>query len=210
MSTPGAAEDGRFLDRLAQLEEPNLEESSERLKQHLAEDARSAGLLDVGYRTVASPIGDLLLAATHRGLVRVAFAREGHDAVLGRLAELISPRILRAPSMVDEVSRQLEEYFAGGRTEFEVDLDLRLAAGFRRSVLTHLPRIAYGNTQSYSTVAAALGSPRAVRAVGSACATNPLPVVVPCHRVVRSDGSLGGYAGGLEAKHSLLDLESRE
>ncbi|MCQ4122224.1 methylated-DNA--[protein]-cysteine S-methyltransferase [Rhodococcus tibetensis] len=179
-----------------------------RLRARLAAAADDAGLLDVAYRTVDSPVGSLLLAATDRGLVRVAFAGEGHDAVLQKLAEQISPRMLRAPARLDAVARELEEYFLGERTSFDVPLDFRLARGFRREVLTHLPEIRYGQTWSYATVAAAAGSPRAVRAVGTACATNPLPVVVPCHRVVRSDGSLGQYVGGAEAKSLLLTLEA--
>ncbi|MEU2002469.1 methylated-DNA--[protein]-cysteine S-methyltransferase [Rhodococcus sp. NPDC019627] len=179
-----------------------------RLRTRLTAAAADAGLLDVAYRTVDSPVGSLLLAATDRGLVRVAFAGEGHDAVLQTLAEHISPRILRAPARLDAVARELEEYFRGERMSFDVPLDFRLAKGFRREVLTHLPEIHYGQTWSYATVAAAAGSPRAVRAVGTACATNPLPVVVPCHRVVRSDGSLGQYVGGAAAKSLLLTLEA--
>ncbi len=149
-----------------------------------------------------------VLATTGQGLVRVAYDNEDHDKVLTKLAGVVSPRVLHAPGQLDEVSRQLEEYFAGRRKVFELPLDFRLSKGFRRNVLAHLSEIAYGHTESYARVAAAAGSPKAVRAVGAACATNPLPVVVPCHRVVRSDGSLGGYVGGLQAKHSLLSLEA--
>jgi methylated-DNA-[protein]-cysteine S-methyltransferase len=179
----------------------------ERLHRRLATAAADAGLLDVAYRTVDSPVGPLLLAATDAGLVRVAYAREDHDRVLADLAARISPRVLRAPDRLDEAARELDDYFAGRRRAFDLPLDLRLARGFRRSVLTHLPEIGYGSTASYAVLAAAAGSPRAVRAVGTACATNPLPVVVPCHRVVRSDGALGQYIGGTEAKHALLVLE---
>ncbi len=128
--------------------------------------------------------------------------------MLCHLAGKISPRILRAPRRLDEAARQLEEYFAGRRTEFDLPLDLRLSAGFRRSVLTYLPAIGYGETASYQSVAAAVHNPKAVRAVGTACATNPLPVVIPCHRVIRSDGQLGAYLGGPEIKHQLLDMEA--
>ncbi|NBH06916.1 methylated-DNA--[protein]-cysteine S-methyltransferase [Amycolatopsis sp. SID8362] len=166
------------------------------------------GLLDVAYRTLDTPVGSLLLAATKQGLVKVAFDRQDHDAVLAELAAIISPRILRAPARLDPVVRQLDEYFTGGRHTFDVPLDLRLARGFRLSVLEHLPEISYGHTESYAQVAAAAGSPKAVRAVGTACALNPLPVVVPCHRVVRSDGSYGQYAGGEEAKRLLLTMEA--
>ena len=178
------------------------------LRARLAAAAATEGLLDVAYRTVDTPVGPLLLAATEQGLVRVAYPSQGHDAVLAQLATLVSPRILRAPGRLDPVALQLEEYFARRRRMFDVPLDLRLARGFRRDVLTHLQQIPYGTTESYAQVAAAAGSPRAVRAVGSACATNPVPIVVPCHRVVRSDGSLGGYAGGSPAKQALLSLEA--
>lgn len=179
-----------------------------RLHERLVEQAQREGILDVAYRTLDTPVGRLLLAATGQGLVRVAYAVQDHDAVLRQLAEHISPRILNAPARLDETSRQIEEYFAGRRTRFDLPLDWRLSKGFRREVLRHLGEIDYGHTESYAQVAAASGSPRAVRAVGTACATNPLPLVVPCHRVVRSDGSVGGYAGGAEAKHTLLTLEA--
>ncbi|QBJ96235.1 methylated-DNA--[protein]-cysteine S-methyltransferase [Rhodococcus sp. ABRD24] len=179
-----------------------------RLHSRLAADADHAGLLDIAYRTVDTPIGPLLLAATNTGLVRVAFVREGRDAVLAQLSEQVSPRILEVPARLDDAARQLDEYFAHRRTHFEVPLDLRLSRGFRREVLTHLPDIGYGRTASYAEVAEAAGSPRAVRAVGTACATNPLPLFVPCHRVVRSDGSTGQYVGGSAAKLTLLTLEA--
>ncbi|MCW2597735.1 MAG: putative methylated-DNA--protein-cysteine methyltransferase [Jatrophihabitans sp.] len=178
------------------------------LHERLAERAATDGILDVAYRTLDTPVGTLLLAATERGLVRVAFDGEGHEAVLAALAARISPRVLEAPKRLDTAAQEIEEYFAGRRHTFDVPLDLSLSSGFRRQVLDHLPDIAYGHTASYATVAALAGSPRAVRAVGTACATNPLPVVVPCHRVVRSDGSFGGYRGGPEAKRTLLELEA--
>lgn len=184
------------------------EETNGRLHQRLAQAADAAGLLDVAYRTLETPVGTLLLAATPKGLVRVAYASEGHALVLARLAQAVSPRILLAPRRLDGAARELEEYFAGRRSTFEVPLDLRLARGFRRTVLARLPRIGYGQTASYAALARASGNPRAVRAVGSACAHNPLPVVVPCHRVVRSDGALGQYVGGTTAKKTLLDLEA--
>ena len=183
------------------------EETRRRLHARLVAAATDEGILDVAYRTIDTPVGPLLLAGTSRGLVRVAFAREDHDAVLARLATAISPRILRAPARLDTVARELDEYFAGRRAAFDVPLDLRLAGGFRREVLARLPRIAYGRTATYAAIAAEAGRPRAVRAVGTACAKNPLPVVVPCHRVVRSDGSIGEYLGGADAKRTLLALE---
>jgi methylated-DNA-[protein]-cysteine S-methyltransferase len=179
-----------------------------RLRDSLVGSAAAAGLLDVAYRTLDTPIGSLLLASTEQGLVRVAFDREDHDRVLVALAEKVSPRIMLSPGRLDSAARQLEEYFAGRRRAFELPLDHRLSKGFRRTVLAHLPDIGYGHTESYAQVAVAAGNPRAVRAVGSACATNPLPVVVPCHRVIRSDGSFGRYAGGDEAKRALLSLEA--
>lgn len=179
-----------------------------RLRARLVAAAQRGGVLDVAYRQVDTPVGPLLLAATERGLVRVAYDREDHDTVLASLAAAVSPRILYAPARLDEVSRQLAEYFAGRRQSFDVPLDFRLSHGFRRSVLAHLSGIGYGRTASYAQVAAAAGSPKAVRAAGTACATNPLPVIVPCHRVIRSDGSLGRYVGGPEAKQSLLHLEA--
>jgi methylated-DNA-[protein]-cysteine S-methyltransferase len=183
-------------------------EAMARLHDQLAVAAEVDRLLDVAYRTVDSPLGTLLLAATDQGLVRVAYDREDHDQVLQALCNQISPRILRAPRRLDQVARQLAEYFAGERRDFVLPLDFRLSHGFRRAVLGHLGLINYGHTETYAEVAAATGRARAVRAVGTACATNPLPVVVPCHRVLRSDGKLGGYIGGLEAKAALLSLET--
>ncbi|WP_430919986.1 methylated-DNA--[protein]-cysteine S-methyltransferase [Mycobacterium colombiense] len=178
------------------------------LHARLATAAQHEGILDIAYRLVDSPVGALLIAATELGLVRVAYASEGHDAVLQGLADRISPRILLAPARLDTAARQLDEYFAAKRHDFSVPLDWRLSAGFRNTVLRRLPEIGYGHTASYAAVARLAGNPNAVRAVGSACATNPLPVVVPCHRVVRSDGALGGYLGGVEAKRILLTLEA--
>lgn len=192
------------LDTLERVDPAHLE----KLHEVLVRSANREGVLDISYRTLSTPVGILLLAATSRGIVRVAFEGEDHDAVLAELAERISPRILKAPVRVDTAAQQLDEYFAGHRTVFDLPVDLSLSQGFRLHVLQHLTDIGYGHTQSYSEVAAAAGNPKAVRAVGSACATNPLPVIVPCHRVLRSDGSLGGYLGGLEAKRTLLDLES--
>ena len=179
----------------------------DRLRATLIRRAQEQDLLDVAYRAVDTPVGRLLVAATPLGLVRVAYAREDHDAVLTALAERISPRVLLAPAKLDDAARQLDDYFTGRRHGFDLPLDLRLARGFRRSVLEHLPGIGYGRTVSYADLAAEVGSPRAVRAVGTACATNPLPLVLPCHRVVRRDGTPGRYVGGPEVKRRLLDLE---
>jgi methylated-DNA-[protein]-cysteine S-methyltransferase len=184
------------------------EEAQRRLHARLAAAADQDGILDVAYRTIDTPVGRLLLAATGQGLVRVAYELEGHDLVLEELAGKVSPRVLQAPARLEGAARELEEYFAGRRSRFDVPLDFRLSHGFRRTVLSQLTEIGYGRTASYAAVAAAAGNPRAVRAVGSACRTNPLPVVVPCHRVVRSDGTLGQYAGGAEVKRALLALEA--
>ena len=179
-----------------------------RLHRRLEREAEKADLVDVAYTIIDSPLGKLLLAATPRGLVRVAYASEDHDRVLETLAEKLSPRVLRAPKRLEVVAREIDEYFAKRRQSFDVELDLSLSRGFRQLVQTHLPEIGYGQTRSYRDVAQLVGNPKAVRAVGTACATNPLPIVVPCHRVLRTDGTLGGYIGGLEAKTALLNLEA--
>ncbi|MPZ53119.1 MAG: methylated-DNA--[protein]-cysteine S-methyltransferase [Acidimicrobiia bacterium] len=178
------------------------------LHTRLVTESETAGLLDIAYHTTDTPVGKLLLAATEKGLVRVAYQSEDHDRVLQALADKVSPRVLKAPKRLDPVVEQLDEYFTGERTQFDLPLDLTLSGGFRKTVLEHLPEIPYGHTESYSEVAKVLGNPKAVRAVGSACANNPLPVVVPCHRVLRSDGTLGGYLGGLKTKQTLLSLEA--
>jgi len=178
------------------------------LHARLAREAEERGLIDVGYRIVDSPVGRLLVASTEQGIVRIAFEREGFDGVLQTLADRVSPRVLEAPARLDRAATELDEYFAKRRTRFDVPLDFALSRGFRGEVQRLLPTIAYGHTTSYAQLANAAGRPRAFRAVGTACATNPLPVVVPCHRVLRGDGSLGGYAGGLDAKRALLALEA--
>src|SRR5699024_7563665 len=163
---------------------------------------------DIAYRTIDSPLGPLLVAATPVGVVRVAFAVQGLDHALEELAAQISPRVLRLPWRLDAVATELDEYFRGLRSRFTVPVDLRLAHGFQRSVLEHLPEIPYGRTAGSARVAASAGSARAARAVGTACSRNPVPILVPCHRVTRSDGSLGGYIAGPAAKRYLLDVES--
>ena len=195
------------MNPLAALPHPDAA-TLDRLHARLVDAAAADDTLDIAYRTVDTPLGPLLLAATPAGLLRVAYESEGHDTVLTSLAERVSPRVLRAPGRLDDVAREIEDYFAGHRHTFDLPLDLQLARGFRREVLTHLRDIAYGTTASYSAVAAAAGRPTAVRAVGTACAVNPLPIVIPCHRVVRSDGSIGAYLGGVAAKQALLSLEA--
>ncbi|MGZ4430497.1 MAG: methylated-DNA--[protein]-cysteine S-methyltransferase [Gaiellales bacterium] len=174
----------------------------------LIDRAQREGLVDVAYATVDAPIGRLIAAATPRGLVRLAFASEPLDDVLAELAERLSPRVLEAPARLDLVRRELDEYFSGRRHRFDLDLDWALSrSGFTRRVLHAAQAIPYGQVETYREVAGAAGNPRAVRAAGSALGSNPIPIVVPCHRVVRTGGALGGYGGGLERKSFLLELE---
>jgi methylated-DNA-[protein]-cysteine S-methyltransferase len=179
-----------------------------KLRHRLGLAAEAEGLLDVAYTTIDSPLGTLLLAATPKGLVRVAYAVEDHDRVLSTLSQRLSPRVLRAPRRLDAAARELDEYFSRQRRVFDLPLDLSLSKGFRQLVQRHLPEIGYGQTRTYRQVAELVGNPRAVRAVGTACATNPLPVIVPCHRVLRADGTPGGYVAGPGAKQALLSLEA--
>jgi methylated-DNA-[protein]-cysteine S-methyltransferase len=164
--------------------------------------------LDVHYRTVDSPVGTLLVAATEVGVARVAFEQEGEDAVLQSLADRIGPRILRTPGRLDAAARWFDAYFAGAHDPFRLALDTRLARGFRLEVLHRLQAVPYGERVSYAALAARTSSPNAVRAVGTACATNPLPLLIPCHRVTRSDGTVGAYLGGPATKVRLLALEA--
>ena len=175
----------------------------------LIERAQAEGLVDVAYAETDTPVGRLLVAATPRGLVRVSFQGERAEDVLAELSERLSPRVLEAPARLDEVRRELDEYFGGSRRSFELPLDWALTGSdFRRRVLERTARIPYGGTASYRDVATAAGNERAVRAAGTALGANPIPIVVPCHRVLRSGGGLGGYGGGLDAKRYLLDLEA--
>jgi methylated-DNA-[protein]-cysteine S-methyltransferase len=197
-------------DPLADLSaDPPAADLARRLNQ-LGRAAEARGLADVSHRTVDSPLGPLLLAATPRGLVTVAYAVQDHDAVLALLAARVSPRVLPAGSRLDAAAREVEEYFAGRRRAFDLPVDLQLAGGFRRTVLDRLRDVGYGHVTTYAGLASAAGSPAAVRAVGTACATNPVPIVIPCHRVIRSDGSMGRYVGGEAAKATLLALETRQ
>jgi len=171
--------------------------------------AEAEGLLDVAYTTVDSPVGRLLVARTRKGLVRLSYGGTyPEDKVLQELAEDVSPRMLEAPAQLDEVRRELEEYFEGRRTEFGVPVDWRLTHGFCRRVLRRTAAIPYGHVSTYKQVAGEAGSPRAARAAGNALGANPIPIVVPCHRVLHSGGGLGGYGGGLDRKEFLLELES--
>lgn len=178
-------------------------DAARRLSAQLA----ARGLADVSYATADSPFGPLLLATTGRGLVRVAFPEEDADSVLEGLARRISPRIVETPAPLDTVRRELEEYFAGSRQSFGLPLDWTLVGPFGRRVLGATAEIPYGGVLSYAEVAAEAGSPRGSRAAGNALGSNPMPIVVPCHRVLRTGGALGGYGGGLERKRWLLELE---
>jgi methylated-DNA-[protein]-cysteine S-methyltransferase len=174
----------------------------------LSERAASQGLADVTYAAAESPFGELLLATSRRGLLRVAFPEEDVDSVLERISRRISPRIVEAPSRLDRARRELDEYFAGRRRAFDLELDWSLVGGpFGRKVLRVTSEIPYGGVLSYREVAADAGSPRGSRAAGNALGSNPIPIVVPCHRVLHTGGGLGGYGGGLDRKRWLLELE---
>lgn len=184
-----------------------LAERASRLAGDFVARADRAGLAEVAYASADSPFGPLLLAATPAGLITIGLPSLPSDRLLERLAFEVSPRVLEAPGRLDPVRRQLDEYFAGRRKRFDLTLDYSLSHGFLRAALGVVASIPYGETLSYAEVAAEAGSPRAHRAAGTACATNPIPIVVPCHRVLRSGGGLGGYGGGLEMKHALLEME---
>jgi methylated-DNA-[protein]-cysteine S-methyltransferase len=179
----------------------------EKTIEALRNRAAAEGLLDVAYATADSPFGSLLLAKTPRGLVRLGLPGEDVEAMLIDLAGRISPRVLEDPARLDEERRELDDYFAGRRHAFELPIDWQLSNGFLLRARQGIAAIPYGETRTYTDLARAAGNERAVRAAGSACSRNPIPLVVPCHRVLRSDGSLGGYAGGLEMKERLLELE---
>ena len=170
--------------------------------------AAAAGLLDVGYATTDSPLGTLLLATTPRGLVRLAYVDyEDEDEVLEELATKVSPRVLRATRRLDDPRRELDQYFAGRREQFDLPLDWQLTRGFGRRVLQATARIPFGSTATYKQVATEAGSARAYRAAGNALGSNPIPIIVPCHRILHSGGGLGGYTGGLDRKRALLTVE---
>jgi methylated-DNA-[protein]-cysteine S-methyltransferase len=204
------------MDRMTQEIETALREAAATLPAAaaldfgslLAERAAAEGLLDVAYATVDSPLGPLVVAATPRGLVRLAYTGSGgEEEVLEELAGKLSPRILEAPERLDEARRELDEYFDGRRASFDLPIDWSLSHGFTGEVLRQTARIGFGRTSTYAEVASRAGSPRAVRAAGNALGANPIPVVVPCHRVLRTGGALGGYTGGVERKQFLLRLE---
>ena len=181
--------------------------ATDRAIEGLKARAAEEGLLDVAYTTADSPFGPLLLARTKRGLVRVGLPNQDAEELLVDLSERVSPRVLEAPAQLDEARRELDLYFEGKLDHFDLPLDWRLSGGFRRRVLRAIDRTPYGQTRSYTEMARRAGNERAVRAAGSACGSNPIPLVVPCHRVLRTSGALGGYGGGLPMKQALLELE---
>jgi methylated-DNA-[protein]-cysteine S-methyltransferase len=186
---------------------PSTELDRKALGAALANRAGKASLLDVAYAELDSPIGELIVFVTPRGLLRVKYADEPIEGVLADVAARVSPRILRAPSRTDPVRRELEGYFALRRRRFDLPIDWALVRGFARGVLGETARIPFGDVRSYGQVARQAGSPRAARAAGNALGSNPIPIVVPCHRVLHADGGLGGYSGGLDRKRYLLALE---
>jgi methylated-DNA-[protein]-cysteine S-methyltransferase len=176
--------------------------------RRLADRAAEAGLVDVAYAIAPSPLGDLLVARTERGIVRLAYLEDGdRDQVLDTLAERISPRVLEVPACLDEERRQLDDYFEGRRRGLDVRVDLSLVGPFTARVLARTAKIPFGQVSTYATVAADIGHARAARAVGNALGSNPVPIVVPCHRVVRTGGGMGGYTGGVHRKEHLLEIE---
>jgi methylated-DNA-[protein]-cysteine S-methyltransferase len=184
-----------------------VEAGAENAARRVASRAGVEGLLDVAYTFIDTPFGPFLAAVTPRGLVRLAFHPEPPERVLAGLAEKVSPRVLEEPRALDEVRRELDEYFEGRRTRFELSLDWRLMSGFRERVLRATAKIPYGRVATYREMATKAGNAAATRAAGSALGSNPIPIVVPCHRVLRTGGHLGGYGGGLEMKQALLRLE---
>jgi methylated-DNA-[protein]-cysteine S-methyltransferase len=193
--------------RLSSTARPAPSLDVDRLRTELARRAADAGLLDVAYGSLDSPLGELTAFVTRDGLVRLSYPGEPINRQLEELAAAVSPRILSAPERTDAVRRQLEEYFTGARRAFDLPIDWRLLHGFRGAVLRATAAIPFGSVASYREVATAAGSPNAYRAAGNALGSNPIPIVVPCHRVLHSGGGLGGYTGGLERKRYLLGLE---
>jgi methylated-DNA-[protein]-cysteine S-methyltransferase len=201
------------MDRMTTIEKllrgGDVADDARRAAERAAAAARADGLADVSYAIEPSPLGDLVVAVTPRGLIRLAYgADERTDVVLEELARRVSPRVLEAPAALDDVRRELDEYFDGRRRDFDIPIDWRLHGGFSRRVLRATARIPYGRVLSYAEVAAKAGSPRGSRAAGNALGSNRMPIIVPCHRVVRTGGALGGYTGGIEKKEYLLSLEA--
>jgi methylated-DNA-[protein]-cysteine S-methyltransferase len=185
----------------------------DRATRALLDRAEREGLIDVAYTEVDSPFGKMLVAGSDRGILRVSFphrkgtATRAWEKLLEEIAEVVSPRIVEAPERLDDVRRQLDEYFEGRRHEFDLPLDWRLTHGFQGKAIRQIARIPYGRTLTYGELAAKAGNPRAFRAAGTACGANPLPPIVPCHRVLPAGGGVGNYGGGPEMKRALLELE---
>jgi methylated-DNA-[protein]-cysteine S-methyltransferase len=196
-----------MMSELEELRTADLDGAADRAARAFAARAAEAGLADVAYTMVDSPFGPLMVATTKRGLVRLAYPHEDVDEALEELARAVSPRVLEAPGRMDEIRRELDQYFRGDRQSFEVPVDFRLTRGFTQKILRITARIPFGSLLTYGQVATKAGSPRAYRAAGNALGSNPIPIVVPCHRVVHADGGLGGYTGGIERKQFLLRLE---
>lgn len=179
-----------------------------RIREFIAAETERQGTLDVAYRYIDTPLGRLLIAATKKGLTRVAFEKEDHEKVLDQLNEAISVRLFESPCRLELAAEQLNAYFSGNLKRFTLPTDLCLSVGFKAKVLENLRTIEYGDTKSYGEFAEAIGHTNAAQAVGTACATNPIPIVIPCHRVIRSSGQIGEYIGGVDAKKFLLDYEN--
>jgi methylated-DNA-[protein]-cysteine S-methyltransferase len=195
------------MNELEKMLKGDLPGDSSRAAERFAERAAEKGLVDVAYALVDSPLGTLLAARTRRGLVELAYGGEQPDSLLVELSEKLSPRVLEAPGRLDDVRRQLEEYFEGRRTDFELPIDWSLSRGFTQRILQATAKVPFGELATYRDMASRAGNERAVRAAGNALGSNHMPIVVPCHRIVRTGGALGGYTGGLERKEYLLRLE---
>ena len=185
-----------------------IAEAAARAAQRLASAADREGLVDIAFATVDSPLGPLLALGTERGLMMLSYADQSTEEKLTRVAARISPRIMEAPARLDAARRELDEYFAGRRRHFEIPIDWSLIGGYARTVLERTGEIPYGQALSYAELSAQVGNPRGARATGNALGSNPIPIVIPCHRVLRTGGALGGYTGGLDRKRFLLALEA--
>jgi methylated-DNA-[protein]-cysteine S-methyltransferase len=199
--------EGTVESKLRGAARSDVSAASAEAARRLAERAADADLIDVAYAFTDSPFGRFLVAGTAKGLVRLAFQPEPVEEVLNDLARRVSPRVMESPGALDEVRRELDEYFEGDRHSFDIPLDWRLTHGFSERVLRATAKIPYGGVSTYRDVATRAGNPRAMRAAGNALGSNPLPIVVPCHRVVRTGGSIGNYGGGPDMKRALLTLE---
>ena len=195
------------MNELEKMLKGALPADSSRAAERFAERAAEKGLVDVAYALVDSPVGKLLAARTKRGLVELSYGGEQPDPLLAELSEKLSPRVLEAPGRLDDVRRQLDEYFEGRRTDFELPIDWSLSRGFTQRILQATAKVPFGELATYRDMATRAGNERAVRAAGNALGSNHMPIVVPCHRIVRTGGALGGYTGGLERKEYLLRLE---